>query len=73
MATDDQTLQSSVWRNQKLVASIRDNAQRKKECDEEISQINDSIKELNNASIFACQQEVQVQYGNDLEGFQSKV
>ena len=40
----------------KLFASIRDNAPGQKECDEAISQINDSIKELNNASISVCQQ-----------------
>ena len=33
----------------------------------------DSIKELNNASISACQQNLQVHDGNDLEKFQSKV
>ena len=57
----------------KLVASIRDNARGQKECNEAVSQINESIKELNNASISTCQQNLQVHDGNDLEKFQSKV
>ena len=68
-----QSLQNSVRRNQET----RRQYQRQRTRPEGMRRINftdqDSIKELNNASISACQQYLQVHDGNDLEGLQSKV
>jgi len=57
----------------KLVSNIRDNAPGQKECDEAIDCINDSIKQLNNASLSAIDQSLTARDDNTLQGFQSKV
>ncbi|XP_076808289.1 talin-2-like isoform X3 [Clavelina lepadiformis] len=57
----------------KLIANIRDNAPGQKECDDAIQAIDDSIKQLNQASLSAMDQALPPRGDNTLNGFQAMV
>ncbi|XP_050730859.1 talin-2-like isoform X3 [Eriocheir sinensis] len=70
MANHSKSVSDSI---KSLVASIRDKAPGQKECDETIDKLNMNIRDLDQASLSALDQNLQQQTDNTLQGYNEQV